>query len=71
MSIFEGISAIGIIGALVFAAWQNSLARKAIRAQSFLNLHQLEMLSRGKNMITTPILSRVNLRVSEKPFTMR
>lgn len=48
-SIFEIISAIGIVGALIFAGWQNFLAKKAIRAQSFLTLHQLEMLSRGKD----------------------
>jgi hypothetical protein len=56
MTIFEFISSIGIIvssigviGALLFGARQISLARKAINAQSFLNLHELEVLSRGKN----------------------
>lgn len=56
MTIFESVSSIGIIvssvgviGALLFSAWQISLTRKAISAQSFLNLHQLEVLSRGKD----------------------
>jgi hypothetical protein len=56
MAIFELVSSIGIIvscigviGALLFGVWQIFLARKAISAQSFLNLHQLEVLSRGKN----------------------
>ena len=49
MTIFEIGSFIGVIGALLFGAWQISLASKAIRAQSFLNLHQLEVLSRGKD----------------------
>ena len=56
MAIFELVSSIGIIvssmgviGALLFGAWQIFLARKAISAQSFLHLHQLEVLSRGKN----------------------
>jgi len=42
------ISSIGVIGALLLSTRQNSLTRKAISAQSFLNLHQLEFLSRGK-----------------------
>ena len=49
MTIFEIISTIGIIGALLFSAWQTFLARKAISAQSFLNLHQLEFLSHAKD----------------------
>lgn len=43
------VSSIGVIGALLFGAWQISVARKAISAQSFLNLHQLEILSHGKD----------------------
>lgn len=46
---FEIVSSIGIIGALVLSAWQNFNARKALRAQSFLNLHQLEVLAHGKD----------------------
>jgi hypothetical protein len=46
---FEIVSSIGIIGALVLSAWQNFHARKALRAQSFLNLHQLEVLAHGKD----------------------
>ncbi len=49
MTIFDFVSSIGIIGALLFSAWQISVARKAISAQSFLNLHQLEVQSRGKD----------------------
>jgi hypothetical protein len=47
--IFELISVVGIVGALLFSARQNFLAAKAVSAQSFLNLHQLEVLSRGKD----------------------
>lgn len=46
---FQIVSSIGIIGALVLSAWQNFHARKALRAQSFLNLHQLEVLAHGKD----------------------
>ena len=46
---FVLVSFIGIVGALLFSARQNFLAAKAVRAQSFLNLHQLEVLSRGKD----------------------
>lgn len=46
---FDLVSFIGIVGALLFSARQNFLAAKTKRAQSFLNLHQLEFLSRGKD----------------------
>jgi hypothetical protein len=49
MTLFEIVSSVGIIGALLFGGWQISLTRKAIRAQSFLNLHQLEVSFRGKD----------------------
>ena len=49
MTIFEAVSAISVIGAFLFSAWQIALARKTINAQSFLNVHQLEVLSRGKD----------------------
>ena len=41
------ISSLGVIAAFLVGARQISLARKAISAQSFLNLHQLELASRG------------------------
>lgn len=41
------ISSLGVIAAFLVGARQISLARKAISAQSFLNLHQLEIASRG------------------------
>ncbi|HEY1387347.1 MAG TPA: hypothetical protein VGF38_02290 [Ktedonobacterales bacterium] len=40
--VFELTSALGIIGAFLFSAWQNSLTSRAIRAQSFVNLLALE-----------------------------
>ncbi len=46
---FDLVSFIGIVGALLFSARQNFLAAKAVRAQSFLNLHQLEVSSRSKD----------------------
>ncbi|HEX4715556.1 MAG TPA: hypothetical protein VH164_11590, partial [Ktedonobacteraceae bacterium] len=47
--VFTAFSAIGAAVAAGVAAWQISVARKAISAQSFLNLHQLEVQSRGKD----------------------
>jgi hypothetical protein len=41
------ISSLGVIAAFLVGARQISLARKAISAQSFLNLHQLEIASHG------------------------
>ena len=43
---FTALSAIGAAVAAGAAAWQISVARKAISAQSFLNLHQLEVSTR-------------------------
>jgi hypothetical protein len=40
--VFELISVVGIMGAFLFSAWQNSLTARAIRAQSFVNLVALE-----------------------------
>lgn len=40
--IFELSSVLGIVGALLFAAWQNFLTSRSIRAQSFVNLLVLE-----------------------------
>jgi hypothetical protein len=40
--IFELSSVLGIVGALLFSAWQNSLTARSIRAQSFVNLLVLE-----------------------------
>jgi hypothetical protein len=45
--VFTALSAIGAAAAAGVAAWQISVARKAINAQSFLTLHQLEIASRG------------------------
>ena len=47
--VFTALSALGAAAAAGVAAWQISVARKAISAQSFLNLHQLEVLSRSKD----------------------
>lgn len=40
--LFELSSVLGIVGALLFAAWQNALTARSIRAQSFVNLLVLE-----------------------------
>jgi hypothetical protein len=54
--VFELASVIGIIGALFVAARQNSLTSRAIRAQSFVDLLELEIQSgfqRGIQAITS------------------
>lgn len=43
--VFTALSAVGAAVAAGTAAWQISVTRKAILAQSFLNLHQLEVSS--------------------------
>jgi len=46
---FDIISAIGIIGALLLGIMQNKFSAKAMQAQSFLNLHSLDLQAHGPN----------------------
>ncbi len=45
--VFDIISAIGIISAILLGARQNNFSAKAMQAQSFLNLHNLDVQAHG------------------------
>jgi hypothetical protein len=47
--IFDIISAIGIVSAILIGARQNNFSAKAMQAQSFLNLHGLDLQAHGPN----------------------